>query len=311
MSKKPENPTNTAHSVQERLSEASKEPGTPTSTAATSSSSSRNSFSRAASPETPAEKIFRDLKKEQEGLTLDPDSPPRFPKGIGFPGLTSKILNPIIDVDIRACVIILYDHSKAKLLHNLAYRLQRKLPDIAFILLRAFQTRSSETDGIRYAYRGEAEDTEFDTDFLKEGHTILVDVIKNGLVAKCHFSPRNIIILGHSQGGTTALVAAASWEGTEFGGVISVGGAMPAFTRRMPASKAKTPALILIGVHGNIALEQIREHFIHVEYNNLRSTNDDVFEAEDIGVLLTFFAHRLNSEEWTKQAVISLGKDLH
>ena len=260
------------------------------------------------------DETVRDLTKEQEDVNLNPDGPPRFPNDIDFPGLTLKILEPTIDVDIRDCVIILYDHSKAELLHNLAKRLQRKLPEIAFIELQVFQTRSSETDGTRYAYRGEAEDIEFDTAFLKEGHTILVDVIKNGLVAKCHFSPRNIIILGHSQGGTTALVAAASWEGIEFGGVISVGGAMPAFMRRTATSKAKTPALILSGVHGEIndtALEQIREHFIHVEHEILRSTNDDVSEAEDIGVLLAFFAHRLNSEEWTKQAVISLGEGLH
>ena len=111
-----------------------------------------------------------------------------------------------------------------------------------------------------------------------------------------------------------ALAAAASWQGLEFGGVISIGGAIPASTPQASNIKAKTPALILSGPHGNVnesALGQIREQFTYVEYDIQRISNDNIPGAEDIGILLDFFGHRFRGEEWTKQAVISFGKSFH
>lgn len=226
-----------------------------------------------------------------------------------------EILPPIIDVDVRNIVIMLYDDSKTgSSLHSLALRLQKELPESAFILLQASQSSSSDTAGEPYGHQGEAQENAFDTGFLKESRTLLVDVIKNGLIAKCRFSARNIILLGHCNGGTTALATAASWEKIEFGGVISIGGAMPAYIPQISSSKANTPALILSGAAGNIndtALEQIRENFTYVEPDIRRSSNDKIPEAEDMKSLLEFFAHRLKGEEWTKQSVISFGKRLH
>ena len=181
-----------------------------------------------------------------------------------------------------------------------------------FLLLRAFQPSSSGKSGHQYTHKAEAEHSGVETGFLKESATILADAFKNGLIAKCHFPPRNIIILGHCHGGTAALATAASWDEVELGGVISVGGVMPAFTTS--AIKAKTPALILSGALGNIndaALRQIKEHFTYVESDIRRPSNDDIPKAENLGILVDFFAHRLRGEEWTKQAVISFGRRLH
>lgn len=255
------------------------------------------------------ERSFQDLKKNQESVALNPDGPPRFPGWKDFPGLSIKILERVIDVDVRNCVIMLPEHSEAEgSLNRLALRLQKELPENVFILLRALQPEISDKNGKRYFYQAEAEDGGFETGFLKKSYTILVDVIKNGLIAKCHFSPRKITILGHRKGGTVALAAAASWDEIELGGVISIGGTMPAFTTS--TIKAKTLALVLSGAQGNIneaALRRIKEHFTDVEYDIRRPSNDDIPEAENIGVLLDFFAHRLRGEEWTKQAIISFG----
>lgn len=315
MLKKLKNLADTARSNLKRLLEAQKEPETPTSTTATSPSSSTEIFSSAASLARPWERAFRDLKKEQEGAALNQDGPPRFPGQNDFPGLPIKILERIIDVDVRNCVIILQNHSKPEAsLHSLALRLQRELPESVFFLLQALQTSSSNTKVERNASQGEAEDVGSDTGFLRESRTILVDVIKEGLIAKCHFLARNIIVLGHCRGGMAALAAAASWQEIEFGGVISVGGAMPASTLQFSNIKAKTPALILSGALGNVnesALGQIKEHFTYVEHDIRRISNDDIPGAENIGILLDFFAHRFRGEEWTKQAVISLGKRFH
>lgn len=206
---------------------------------------------------------------------------------------------------------MLHKHSKAEpSLQSLALRLQKELPESVFIMLRALQSSSPDRNSRLYAYQAEAEDGGGDTGILKETRTILVDVIKNGLIAKCRFPPRNIMILGHCQGGTAALAATALWEEIEFGGVISVGGAMPAVAPQTSTMKAKTPALILSGALGNInesALRRIREHFTYVEPDIRRNSNDNIPEAEDIGVLLDFFAYRFRGEEWTKQAVLSFG----
>lgn len=216
-------------------------------------------------------------------------------------------------MDVRNCVIILHEHSKADpSLHSLALRLQKEFPESVFLLLRAFQPSSSGKSGHQYTHKAEAEHSGVETGFLKESATILADAFKNGLIAKCHFPPRNIIILGHCHGGTAALATAASWDEVELGGVISVGGVMPAFTTS--AIKAKTPALILSGALGNIndaALRQIKEHFTYVESDIRRPSNDDIPKAENLGILVDFFAHRLRGEEWTKQAVISFGRRLH
>ena len=289
------------------------EPETPTSTTATdSSSSSRDTLSTVAPPAGPRESVLQDLKKKQESVAQNPDGPPRFPGRNHFPGILLKILKPITDVDVRNCVIILRDHSKPEpSLHSLALRLQRELPESVFILLPTLQTSSPGTDGQNDAYQSDAKDGGSDTGSLKESRTILLDVIKNGLIAKCRFSPRKLIILGHCLGGTAALAAAALWEEVEFGGVVSIGGTMSALSPEMSTSKTRTPALILSGALGNIndtALGLIREHFIYVEHDIRRSSNDDIPEAEDIGILLDFFAHRLRGEEWTKQAVISFGE---
>ena len=218
-------------------------------------------------------------------------------------------------MDVRNCVIILHDHAETgPSLRSLALRLQKDLPESVFILVRPSQTSSYDTNDRIYSHQGEAGDVELYTGFLRESRTILVDIVHRDLIGKCHFSPRNIVILGHCQGATAALEAAALWENIEFGGVISVGGAMPASAPDASTSKAKTPVLVLSGALGNVndaAIRRIRDNFRHVDFDIRRVSNDGISKAEDIAILLDFFAHRLRGEEWTKEAVISFGRRLH
>lgn len=299
-----------------RLPKAQKEPELPQSTAATSSSSSTDSFSSAGSHTKPEEMDLQDIRKIQEVVALNHGTPPRFPEQDDFPGLSIHILERIIDVDVRNCVIILHEHARTgSSLRSLALRLQKELPESVFILVQTSPASLSDTKSEVQSHQGGAGDVELYTQFLMESRTILVDIIHRDLVGKCHFSPRNIVILGHCQGGAAALGAAAIWGDIELGGVISVGGDMPASTPDMSTSKAKTPALILSSVLAKIndaALRRIREYFKYVDYHDIRRTsNEGIPEAEDIAKLLDFFAHRLGGEEWTKQAVISFGRRLH
>ena len=270
-----------------RPSELQQEPQTPTSSIATSSSSPTDTGSNTAA----TAPVFQDLKEEEEGVGLNANGLPRFPQRKDFPGLPLQIVKGVIDEEVRNCVILMYNNSKAKpSLHELALRLQKEQRDSVFLLLGALQGGSNDNIG-----------------------KTLLDVINN-LIARLGFLHRNIIILGHRQGGSDALAAVALREKIEFGGVISIGGAMPALTPPKSIKKAKTPALILSGELGGIKesdIQQIKERFAYVESDIRRTSNDDIPEAEDIGILLDFFAHRLRDEEWTKQAVISLGKLLH
>ena len=314
-SEKPKSPADLTLNSFKRLPKAQKEPETPQSTADTGPSSSTDSFSSAESHTRPGKVKLRDLRKIQEIVALNQDTPPRFPEQDDFLGLSIHILERIIDVDVRNCVIILHERVETgPSLRSLALRLQRELPETVFILVQLSPTSSSNTKSRKYSSQRGAGDAEIYTEILRENRTILVNIIHRDLIGKCHFSPRNIVIFGHCEGGTAALGAAAFWKDMEFGGVISIGGDMPALTPDISTSKAKTPALILSGVLGKIndaALRRIKEYFNHVDFDIRRTSNDGVPEAEDIAILLDFFAHRLRGEEWTKQAVISFGRRLH
>lgn len=130
-------------------------------------------------------------------------------------------------------------------------------------------------------------------------------------MSRCSFQLRDIVVLGHGEGGMAALAAVASWQGSELGGVVSIGGAMPDYVRPELDVRAETPALLIGSALGEInpaALQLIQESFAY--------TNTDVRDGghalipdtpEQLKPLCDFFAHRLRREEWNKQAVISCG----
>lgn len=123
--------------------------------------------------------------------------------------------------------------------------------------------------------------------------------------------PSNIMIIGHCQGGMAALATVASWDGVEFGGVISIGGPLPSYVQLPPTVKAKTPALILRTVSGNIhqsALQRIKTTFVTVDVETRAGAHDTIPDEPDaLKPILEFFAHRFHREEWEKQAILSLG----
>ena len=112
-----------------------------------------------------------------------------------------------------------------------------------------------------------------------------------------------------------ALVAAACWETVEYAGVISIGGPMPDCAHLFQGNKARTPVLVLGGPQGNInpaTLERMQKTFCHVTHDLRLRSQDAVPEAPKdmeclIEPLLDFLSHRLRRDEWTKQAVLSLG----
>lgn len=294
-----------------RLARAQQQPVPPTLSVVTKTSTPRGGSSRAVAPAGWLKTECEGLRKKQEELQVNIDGPPRTPVRDDFPpALSMKIIDPIKTVE--NCIILMHNSTNNEAsLESHAQKLKNKQPESAFILLRGLQPIEHGNSGYHWA---DADGT-VDEGFIKTSRVILEIIIQNVLMAKCSFHPRDIVVLGHGQGGMAALAATASWNCIEFGGVVSFGGPMPGYVQLPFAVKAKTPALIYGGACGDIkptALQQIQENFSFTDHHVLPSGQHKVpLSDEEMTPLLEFFAHRLKREEWKRQAVISLGKNLH
>lgn len=249
---------------------------------------------------------LENLKKVQSELRLTSDDDPRLPMEDDFPHFISlKIISNDIDEPLEHAIILLHHRGcTEESLESLARRLNKRQHNSAYILLRGFHTVYPADCGYCWA---DSQDQQYE-DFCNTSEKILMNVIKDCLVSKCNFNPKNIMLVGHGQGGMAALAIAASWDEIELGGVVSIGGRMPS---NAPAqTKAKTPALIYYAELGNIipsALQDIKENFKYVDSESRKGTQDTIPESEELSPMLAFFAHRLEREEWEKQAIISFG----
>jgi predicted esterase len=147
--------------------------------------------------------------------------------------------------------------------------------------------------------------------FVSSTKQIGLEVITDVLVRKCGFKPRDIAIVGHDQGGSAALaVAAACWK-TKFGGVVTIGGALPSdFPDLVDGVKSLTHVLLLGGKLGDIDNKEaarIGRVFAGTTLALKQDKSDD-FDDIDEAALVGFLAHQLRREEWTKEAVITFGE---
>ena len=294
-----------------QLAEAQQESIQSTLSDATNTSIIRLSNSRSISHAGWLKRECEELRNKQEELQIYIDGPPRTPLPADFPRVLSmKIVNSVQPVE--SCIILMHNlaSSEASLERHVEV-LRSKQPQSAFILLRGVQLIEPGNSGYHWAdangMMGEG--------FIRTSRVILEDIIRDGLIAKCGFPPRDIVVLGHGQGGMAALAAIACWNSIEFGGVVSFGGPMPGYAQLPLNVKAKTVALIYGATHGDItpsALQQIKENFSFTDHHISPSGYDTVpVSDKEIAPLLEFFAHRLKREEWKRQAVISFGKNFH
>lgn len=252
---------------------------------------------------------FENLRETQRQLHLKPDGKPILPTPGHFPhSISVKIVPNGIDEPLEHVIILLHDYTGTEeSLEILARRLNRTQSNSAYVLLRGIEPVDPGNCGYHWA----DPQSQRDEAFSKTSEIILTDVIKNCLVSKCNFNPRNIMLLGHCQGGMAALATAASWDEIELGGVISIGSPMPAYAQLPKMVKAKTPALIYYAELGDVvpsALHRIKDNFIYVDSETRTGAHDKIPESEDeLRPILDFFAHRLEREEWEKQTIMSFG----
>ncbi len=257
-------------------------------------------------------KEFDRLSEVQESIPFNGSGAPRLPTRDDFPPSISSIIVPrVTEKPVEHVVVLLHDFGgNEETLETFAFRLRERQPETAFVLLRGLESVPTGNSGHNWA----DSHSDWDGGFSGVGRKILIDVIKTGLIVKCGFEPRGIVFLGHGQGGMAALATVAACHRLEFGGVITIGGPMPAYAQLPYNVKARTPALLLRRELGDIngcALQHLRDSFMSLDISTQPGVHDTIPEQQkEIEPLLDFFAHRLGREEWTKQAILSFGREL-
>lgn len=141
--------------------------------------------------------------------------------------------------------------------------------------------------------RGELE---LDAGFTKglERLRSLVDV----LVEKCEYKEREVIFYGFGQGAMLALLFLQHDKDKEYGGVVSIGGKLPAGWRG--EGKARTPVLVCAGSRSTevtrTAVTTLKGKFGDVEYVKWDKGEDSMpRNKEEMLPVMKFFARRLRS----------------
>lgn len=255
------------------------------------------------------EEDLKSLRRAQEELPSKSNGSPFLPTKADFSSSLSLIISQHeVDEPVEHIVIYLHQLGENEAsLQTLAQSLKRRLPRSAYILIRGVEPVPSGGSGYQWA----DSQSQWDERYLNASRSLLTKVIKDVLISKCNFIPSNIMILGHCEGGMAALAMVALWEGIEFGGVISIEGPLPSHVQLPSTVKAKTPALILRAVFGDIvpsALQRIKDTFMTVDVETREEAIAAIPDTNTLGPILAFFAHRFHREEWEKQAIISIGE---
>ena len=190
---------------------------------------------------------------------------------------------------------------------------QLALPETACISLQAPTPLPFDLGGFHWGddiqFDSNSGDMDSDTGFGKATKTIQEDVISQALVQKCGLKPRNIFIYGFGQGGMTALATALSFS-EELGGVISIGGPIPASSPT--AKRTQTPALVVGGSSNTLvtkpAIAKMRTAFETLEYHKWKKSGDGMpANREEMLPIMKFFARRLRSAIGVPKGSLEIG----
>ena len=150
---------------------------------------------------------------------------------------------------------------------------------------------------------------DFDTGFSKAIKILKQEIIEDGLIGKCGYKHREIMFFGFGQGAMAAIAAAASMN-EELGGIISVGGPLPA--SETSAKAAKTPPLVLGGSSNTLitktAITNLEASFQNVEYHRWSKAGDGMPQnREEMLPIMRFFARRLKSRKGVPGGSVEIG----
>lgn len=178
---------------------------------------------------------------------------------------------------------------------------QLALPETTCISLQAPTPLPFELGGFHWGddiiFDQASGQMDFDTGFTKSVKIIKQDIIEDGLLKKCGYKPRDIMLFGFGQGAMAALATAACMS-QELGGIVSIGGPLPSSIAS--AKAVKTPVLLLGGSSNTLitrtTLDKLKAAFQFVEYKKWTRTGDGMPRNRDEMLpIMRFFAHQLRS----------------
>lgn len=151
---------------------------------------------------------------------------------------------------------------------------------------------------------------DMDTGFKASTRLVLDKVIREGLVAKCGYKPREIIIFGFGQGGMVGLQAAVELQGEELGGVVSIGGRLPA-SLSLKNQKSRTPVLVCRASRASAvtdsAVAKLKDAFEFLEIKDWKKNADSMpSNRDEMLPIMQFLARRLRSTKGVPAGSVEL-----
>ncbi|CAI6305041.1 unnamed protein product [Periconia digitata] len=182
---------------------------------------------------------------------------------------------------------------------------QLSLPETACIAVQAPNPLPFDLGGFHWGddliFDQKTGEMDMDTGFKTSTKLILDTVIKTGLVEKCGYRARDIVLFGYAQGAMVGLQVAAEYDGGELGGVVSVGGILSmSVPLKALNKKSKTPILACKASRGSAvtdgAVSRLKDAFEFIEVKEWRKNGDGMpSNREEMMPIMQFFARRLRS----------------
>lgn len=244
---------------------------------------------------------------------------PRLPTTADFPSsLQLTVTPPLSSAPRNANVLILLHGLGDTFAAFTALGRQLALPETVCISLQAPTPLPFELGGFHWGddivFDQSSGGIDMDTGFSKAVKTIKHDCLEEGLIQKCGYTFREILLFGFGQGGMAALAAASSID-QELGGTVSVGGPLPASnTTATKATVGSNPSPIMVlGGSSNTmitrsAIQSLRASFKIVEYNKWDRPGDGMPRSrEEMLPIMRFFARRLRSQQGVPEGSVEIG----
>jgi predicted esterase len=154
---------------------------------------------------------------------------------------------------------------------------------------------------------------DLDTGFKRSKKLLVEEVIQQGLIQKCGFKSREILLFGFGQGGMVALNAAAELGSEILGGVVSIGGVLPD-KAPLPevGKKSRTPIIVCKGNRNSAVKEsnvrRLKDTFEFLEVKEWEKIGDGMPNSRDeMMPIMQFFARRLRSMKGVPKGSVEIG----
>ncbi|QDS68948.1 hypothetical protein FKW77_008627 [Venturia effusa] len=241
--------------------------------------------------------------------------PRRLPTEADFDGATVSIVPPPTTHQPANVLLLLHGLGDTHL--NFASFAQKlALPETCCISLRAPAPLPFDLEGYHWGddivFDNVTSGLDADSGFKTAMKLVLDSVVQDVLVKKCGYKAREIIVFGFGQGGMVALSLAKAMGDNELGGVVSLGGALPAsMALTSKAKKSRTP-IIVCKASNNSAIKdkdvkRLSDSFEFFELIEWKKNGDGMpASREEMLPIMQFFARRLRSVKGVPSGSVEL-----